>query len=394
MIVLAAAIVGGVIALVVLRVSRARIRSAERDRARREREQALNEMKDAFLCAVSHEMRTPLTSIVGFAAMLEKNEKASPEQVRDWARRVSVNAQRLHRLLSDLLDLDRFRRGIVQARRHPTDVVALVRGALADFDLGDHTLTVEVDAVTAVVDAALVERALENLLVNAVRHTPPGTSIWLRAGKDEEGGLVLTVEDAGHGVPDDQKAVIFETLRQGGPEPQPRGAGLGLALVAAFAKLHGGRAWVEDRPGGGAFFHAAFPSWAGRHGRVLVVDWDGACHLCQRVPETVEIATCAGPGDPPLMSRCPLVTGGACDQARTAEAIVVSLPTGVHATAQLEIARAYRANFPEVPVILEVPEGDLDRLRDYSGCRAMPAPVTEAELDDVLRRALPTASPP
>ena len=107
-----------------------------------------------------------------------------------------------------------------------------------------------------------VERIIENLLVNASRHTPDGSSIWLRLEPAEDGVTVI-VEDDGHGVSDELKRTIFEPFQQGERinEHHP-GTGIGLSLVADFARLHGGRAWVEDRPGGGASFRVFLPSAA------------------------------------------------------------------------------------------------------------------------------------
>jgi signal transduction histidine kinase len=108
------------------------------------------------------------------------------------------------------------------------------------------------------VDAPKVERMLENLLSNAARHTPPGARIWLRV-RPEAGGVLLLVEDEGPGIPDDLKESVFEAFRRG-PTASGPGSGIGLSLVARFAELHGGRAWVEDRPGGGASFRVFLPS--------------------------------------------------------------------------------------------------------------------------------------
>jgi signal transduction histidine kinase len=104
------------------------------------------------------------------------------------------------------------------------------------------------------VDPPKVERIVENLLSNASRHTPSDRRIWARVERTDD-GILLTVEDEGDGVPDDLKDAIFEPFRQGpGPATASPGVGVGLSLVARFAELHGGRAWVEDRPGGGASF--------------------------------------------------------------------------------------------------------------------------------------------
>jgi signal transduction histidine kinase len=105
-----------------------------------------------------------------------------------------------------------------------------------------------------------VERIIENLLRNAARHTPEGTRMWLRVRK-YEGGALIVVEDDGPGVPDALKGVVFEAFRQGEHDRQhDPGTGIGLSLVASFAHLHGGRAWVQDREGGGASFRVYLPS--------------------------------------------------------------------------------------------------------------------------------------
>ena len=118
---------------------------------------------------------------------------------------------------------------------------------------------VDLDAVPVVVavDPAKVERVVENLLTNAIKHTPEGTSVQLRVRPRDE-GVLISVDDEGPGVPDDLKQAVFEPFLRG-PEPRSPGTGIGLALVARFAELHGGKAWVEDRPGGGASFRVWLP---------------------------------------------------------------------------------------------------------------------------------------
>jgi signal transduction histidine kinase len=109
------------------------------------------------------------------------------------------------------------------------------------------------------VDPALIERILENLVMNAIKHTPAGTAIWVRASH-VKGQLHIKVEDAGGGVPDELKTRIFEAFEQGEVPMHSPGTGVGLSLVSQFAKLHGGRAWVQDRRGGGASFRVVVPA--------------------------------------------------------------------------------------------------------------------------------------
>jgi len=233
----------------------------KREREATQRLRALDEMKNTFLEAVSHDLRTPLTSILGSALTLEQSGLDIPrEDATDLLRRIAANARKLERLLSDLLDLDRLQRGIVSPQRRPTDLAMLVRQAIRESDLlAEREVEIDAEPLVANLDAAKVERIVENLLANAARHTPPGSPLWIRISK-EPMGVLLVVEDAGPGVPDPLKEAVFEPFRQGdgGPNPSP-GVGVGLSLVARFAELHGGSAWVQDRPGGGASFRVYLP---------------------------------------------------------------------------------------------------------------------------------------
>jgi signal transduction histidine kinase len=113
--------------------------------------------------------------------------------------------------------------------------------------------------VRIAVDAPKVERIVENLVVNAARHTPAGTTIWVRV-QPRRDGVLLVVEDEGPGVPAHLREQIFQPFRKGrNVADHAPGSGIGLALVARFAGLHGGRAWAQDRPGGGASFRVFLP---------------------------------------------------------------------------------------------------------------------------------------
>jgi PAS domain S-box-containing protein len=238
-------------------------RALERERQAAEELRALDKMKNTFLDAVSHELRTPLAAIVGIAITLEhKGDSLAKRDRDDLYTRLVVNARKLNRLLDDLLDLDRLTHGIVAPKRRPTDVAALAARIADDFALlGDRRPLVEAEPVTVSVDPAKVERIVENLLANAARHTPPDTPVWVRVRRSPDGdGVLIAVEDAGTGVPEELRASVFEPFRQG-PDAPPHapGVGIGLTLVARFAELHGGRAWVEERTGGGSSFRVLIP---------------------------------------------------------------------------------------------------------------------------------------
>jgi PAS domain S-box-containing protein len=235
---------------------------AEKEAATRLR--ALHEMQNSFLQAVSHDLRTPLTSILGCALTLEGSlgrEQISREDEHDLVGRIAANARKLHRLLTNLLDLDRMSRGIVAPNRADVDVTLILARVLQETTSDNHPIELTTThAVPGNVDAAQVERIVENLVANAIRYTPADTPIWVGA-TEHASGVLITVEDAGPGVPEEIRAAIFEPFRQGNEVVRHNpGVGIGLSLVTRFAELHGGRAWVEDREGGGASFRVYLPS--------------------------------------------------------------------------------------------------------------------------------------
>jgi PAS domain S-box-containing protein len=216
----------------------------------------LDELRDTILSTVSHELRTPLTSILGFALTLEqRGTELDPEQRAEIVRHVSEQALRLERLLADLLDLDRIRLGALTPSFTETDVAELVARVTSV-----HGIAVRSEPAIAEVDPAKVERIVENLLANARKHTPRGTDVdvWVER---RDGGVLIAVDDRGPGVAEGEREAIFEMFNRGGDlSAIVPGAGVGLALVAQFTELHGGRAWVEENPGGGASFRVFLPS--------------------------------------------------------------------------------------------------------------------------------------
>ncbi|MFL6227127.1 MAG: sensor histidine kinase, partial [Actinomycetes bacterium] len=152
-------------------------------------------------------------------------------------------------------------RGTLTPRRQLLDLGALAQRVVEDTGVTDeHPVVVDAPPLGLAADAPKLERIIENLLVNAAKHTPAGTTIWVRVHA-QEGGVLLLVEDEGPGVPPQLHEPIFQPFHQGGNvADHAPGSGIGLALVSQFASLHGGRAWVQDRPGGGASFRVYLPN--------------------------------------------------------------------------------------------------------------------------------------
>jgi PAS domain S-box-containing protein len=235
------------------------VRGLQREQEASDRLRALEDLRNRFLTAVAGELRTPLTAVLGYALTLARPdmELAAADRA-DIASRLAASARRLEALMEDLLDVDRMARGVLEPALAPINVGDLCRQVAAEADLGDREVSVDAGATVLRVDGAKVERILESLLANVARHTPVGTHVWVRLESVPE-GVILCVDDDGPGVPDDVKKTIFQPFLQGaGPAPSS-GTGIGLALVSGFADLHGGRAWVEDRPGGGAAFRVLLP---------------------------------------------------------------------------------------------------------------------------------------
>lgn len=222
-------------------------------------------LRSALLSSVSHDFRTPLAAISGTSSTLLLGGERIPKADRDeLLQSIGLEADRLARLVDNLLHLTRIESGRFPLEAEWHVVEDLVGSALhrAAGRLAAHRVETHLAPSLPLirVDGVLVEQAIVNLLENAARFSAPGTAVETSAAVQSD-LLVLTVSDRGPGVPDDEKTRVFEKFYRGrsGPPGTPRGTGLGLAICHAVAALHGGSAWVEDRPSGGACFRLALP---------------------------------------------------------------------------------------------------------------------------------------
>ncbi|MEA2550238.1 MAG: two-component system, OmpR family, sensor histidine kinase KdpD, partial [Actinomycetota bacterium] len=232
----------------------------DRERLAAEDLRHLNAVKDTLLHAVSHDLKGPLAAIIGAMQTLRREAQLAltPEESENLYTMIEQSGQKMDRLVDDLLNMDRLDRGQLQPDREPTDIGTLARRvARESTSLTGHPVRVEDDPVLVAVDTGKVERIVENLLVNAAKHTPPATPVRVRVTARTD-GVELAVEDEGPGIPDTLKAEIFDAFRRG-PDAGGEGVGIGLSLVKRFAELHGGSAHVEDRVGGGARFVVWLP---------------------------------------------------------------------------------------------------------------------------------------
>jgi signal transduction histidine kinase len=219
---------------------RMRLRLARLDRARRE-----------FIANASHELRTPLFSLGGFLELLDDEELDEPTR-EEFLATMRDQVRRLSKLATELLDLSRLDAGHIDLEREPVSLAAMARLVADDFGpvsrQSEHALAVDVDEdAVALADEQRVVQIIRNLVENAFVHTPPGTQVRLRAGREVD-GVVVSVEDDGPGIPPEQRTQIFERFYRGS-DTQASGSGLGLAIALELAEAMGGTLELDSRPG-------------------------------------------------------------------------------------------------------------------------------------------------
>ncbi len=223
-----------------------------------------DELKTAMLGAVSHDLRTPLASIIASAGSLRQPDVHWSENERqEFLKDIEREGRRLSRIVDNLLDLSRMEAGALRPERGWYDVAALiddVLGRLRPLTVG-HRVTAQVaeDLPPVPLDYVEIDQVLSNLIENAVRHTPTGTAISVAARAEAE-ELVVEVADDGPGIPPQLVDRLFDPFLRGPSRAgAPRGTGLGLAVARGLVEAHGGRIFVANRPDGGAIFRFTLP---------------------------------------------------------------------------------------------------------------------------------------
>ncbi|GAO03800.1 sensor histidine kinase KdpD [Anaeromyxobacter sp. PSR-1] len=219
------------------------------------------ELRSGLLSSVSHDLRTPLAAITGAGTLLLDEGVDDPIIRRELMTTMVEEAERLERLVSNLLDMTRLDAGVVEPKREWVPLVEVVGSAMNRLErpLAGRPIDVIIpdDVPLLSIDPILIQQLFVNLLENATKYTPPGTGIALRAGR-EGGTLVIEVADRGPGIPAGEEERIFERFQRAA-RPGVRGVGLGLPVARAIAQAHGGRLTAANRPGGGAVFRLTLP---------------------------------------------------------------------------------------------------------------------------------------
>ena len=217
-------------------------------------------IKTAVIQAVSHDLRTPLATIEQALDGLESGELALTDDDRvELLDTIRLEHSRLKRLVENLLDLSRLQAQAAEAKPELWTAEELVAQALEELD---GTERVTVDAPSELppvrVDAVQIQRALVNLLENALRLSPPSEPVHVRVTATRK-EVLIRVTDRGPGIPEDERERIFEPFHRIAGRPDEPGAGLGLAIARGFTEANGGRLWLETREGQGASFVLALP---------------------------------------------------------------------------------------------------------------------------------------
>jgi two-component system sensor histidine kinase KdpD len=220
-------------------------------------------MRNALLSSVSHDLRTPLATIMGAASsLLEDGTHFQRGTWQDLLQSIVDEAERLNRLVSNLLDMTRLEAGTLAVKKDWLPLEEVIGTALARMEkrLGNRAVAIHVPADLSLVqiDGVLIEQVLINLLDNGVKYTSVKSEIDISASVSD-GAILVEVADRGPGFGTGEEERIFDKFYRG-QTGDSRGVGLGLAICRAIVEAHGGKIWAENRPGGGAVFRFTLPA--------------------------------------------------------------------------------------------------------------------------------------
>ena len=222
----------------------------------------LNRLKSEFVSLVSHEFRTALVGISGFSEMI-RDEEVSVEEAKSYAADINKDAERLNRMINDMLDLDRIEAGRLELHPQPVDINSLLGDAIdrARASSERHTIISNFDGRRPIVqaDPDRIAQVVANLLSNAVKYSPEGGEIVV-SSVAQDGHVDVAVRDHGIGIaPEFIQRLFSRYERYEKTNNKILGTGLGLAIARQIIEMHGGKIWVESRPAQGSDFHFTLP---------------------------------------------------------------------------------------------------------------------------------------
>jgi len=220
-------------------------------------------LRNSLLSAISHDLRTPLATIVGSAsALVEDDGHLQPQDKLDLSRGIVDEAERMSNLVNNILDMAKLDAGVVELKKewHPVEEIVGTVLTRLQKHLASRPVKVKLPPGIPMVfaDSVLIEQVLINLLENAVRYTPPGSALEITC-ETSANTVEISVADHGAGLPKGREDVLFEKFYQARHEAAQSGVGLGLAICRAIVEVHGGRIYALNRPSGGAVFTFVLP---------------------------------------------------------------------------------------------------------------------------------------
>jgi len=230
--------------------------------AAREGELLAETMRRDLIVAVSHDLRTPLASLRAMVEAVDEGVVADEPTVRRYAGEMRRSVEQLVDMVDDLFELTQLDAGVIRAETTRATLDDVVRSALATIrttaEQKGLSIVSDLDRASGATCSPRLVRVLQNLLVNAVRHTPPDGTVRIEAVKDER-GLTVAVEDTGEGIAEADLGRVFEPFFRGDPARSGAGSGLGLALAERIVEAMGGSIALESRPAVGTRFAVELP---------------------------------------------------------------------------------------------------------------------------------------
>jgi len=223
------------------------------------------EMKSTFISVISHELKTPVSLIKGYAGTLARTDVTpDPDFVRESAEIIVEEADRLTELIDNLLDASRIQTGALSMDLQPVDIAVVAQKTVERFrtQTDRHQLVLDFpdDLPLALADERRLRQVFDNLISNAIKYSPQGGEITIGA-RQREDKLVAFVQDEGVGISEEELDAIFESFYRvdSSLRRSTQGAGLGLFLVKAIVQAMGGDIWVQSQPGRGSAFYFTLP---------------------------------------------------------------------------------------------------------------------------------------